>query len=407
MWAILLLGFSSGLPIALTASTLQAWYTVAGVNIFAIGALSLIGQPYVYKFLWAPFLDRFTLPFLSRRRGWILAMQACLIVVFVIMAMLNPTTHPWFLAFLALGAAIFSATQDIAINAYTTDILEASERGLGAAMTTGGYRIAMIASGGLALVIAAQLGWHIMYLLMAGFMALLMFATLAAPETKQSTPPKNLSKAIIEPFVNFFSRKSALIILAFIILYKLTDAFALSLNTTFLLRGVHFTLAEVGAIYKIVGLVAGLVGSFAGGFLMVRWGLFRSLLYFGILQAVSNGMFVLLAVAGHNYLLMVSAIGVESFCSGMGSVACLAFIMGLCDSRFTATQFAFLSAVAAIGRVFVGPFAGLIAEHFGWVQFYLWSIVIALPSLILLYYLRPMIRRQESAILPDKLAELA
>lgn len=406
MLAILLLGFSSGLPIALAVSTLQAWYTVAGINVVAIGALSLIGQPYVYKFLWAPFLDRFTLPFLSRRRGWILIMQFCLMVTLIIMAMLNPTHYPWLLAFAALGVAIFSATQDIAINAYTVDVLLTDERGMGASMTTAGYRVAMIVSGGVALILAAELGWQTMYLLMAFIMMILMIATALAPELKRVEIPQKLSKAIIEPFLNFFTRKNALIILVFVILYKLTDAFALSLNTTFLLRGVHFTLVEVGSIYKIVGLTAGLLGSFAGGFLMLSLRSFRSLLYFGILQGISNGMFVLLALVGHNYMMMVSSIAVESFCSGMGSVAILAFIMSLCDARYTATQFALLSAIAAIGRVFVGPFAGLIAEHFGWTQFYLFSIVLALPSLILLFYLRPIIGQEATASI-DKVVEPA
>lgn len=387
--AVLLLGFSSGLPLPLIASTLQAWYTVAGVNLMTIGLLSFTQQPYIYKPLWAPLMDRFV-PFnLGRRRSWIIAMQFCLALTLVFMAWLNPSTSPWLLAAVALLVAFFSASQDVAIDAYRTDVLTIKERGMGAANTNLGYRCAVIVGGALALVIAAQVGWRATYLLMALIMATEMLVTLWAPRPAQTIlPPVSLREAVVEPFHDFLTRRNAIAILIFIIIYKLSDALALSLNTTFLIRSVGFSLVDVGSITKIVGTVSVLLGGIIGGVLMPRLGLYRSLMYFGFLQMSSNLAYALLAMVGKSYLIMTLATFAEYFCSGLSSVATIVFLTSLCNRRFTATQYALFSAVAALGRVFVGPLAAYMVERLGWGEFYVWTFFIGIPALLLLYWLR-------------------
>lgn len=385
----LLMGFSSGLPLALCSSTLQAWFTVSGISIITIGALTLVQQPYAFKWLWAPFLDRYVPPFLGRRRGWILLMQISLVIALATMAYLNPHVSPGLLGMLGFIVAFLSATQDIGIDAYRTDLLKPEERGMGAAMVTAGYRAAIIISGGGAMMVAAKVGWRITYLSMAAIMALEILITLWSPEPEQvATSPITLLKAVVDPFKEFLARDSAIAILIFIVIYKLTDAFTLSLGTPFLIRGMGFSLLEVGAIYKGVGMAATIIGAFLAGALMPRLGLYRSLLYFGILQGASNLMFMALAIVGKNFSLMVSAIFTESFCSGLGTVALVAFLMSLCDLRYTATQFALLSAVASIGRVFVGPIAGIAVKYIGWAEFYFWATMLAIPGLLLLWWLR-------------------
>lgn len=399
MLSTLLLGFSSGLPLALCSGTLQAWFTVAGINIVAIGALTLVQYPYTFKWLWAPLLDRYVPPFLGRRRGWIMVMQIMLAIVMAIMAFLKPQTHAWWLGILAVVLAFFSSTQDIGIDAYRTDLLKPEERGLGSAMVTSGYRIAMVISGGLALVIAANVGWRVTYLLMAGLMIFGVLITCWSPELdKPVAPPKKLSSAVFEPFKEFLSRDAAIAILLFIILYKISDAMVLALGSTFLIRDVGFSLADVGAIYKMVGIGASVIGAFMGGILMVRLGLFRSLMIFGITQGISNLLYMSLAMTGKNYTLLVAAITCENFFSGMGTVAFVAFLMSLCDYRYTATQFALLSAFSAVGRIFVGPIAGVMVEHIGWVQFYFWSVMSAIPGLLLLWWMRIRLDKSKSNV---------
>lgn len=386
---ILFLAFSSGLPLALTGSTLQAWYTAAGVNLMTIGLLTMVGQPYVYKILWAPLLDRFTpLGFLGRRRSWIMLMQGILAISLVMMAFLNPAKTPGLLAILALMVAFFSATQDIGIDAYRTDILHPDERGLGSSMNTIGYRIAMLVSSAIALILAGEIGWRATYLIMASLMATQMIITFFAPTPLyEQAAPQTLTKAVIEPFKEFLNRQNALWLLIFIIIYKICDAFALSLNTAFLIRGVHFSLVEIGSISKIVGVIAIFLGSVIGGMLYPYLGLYRSLMYFGFLQMISNLAFVILALVGKNYVVMATAIFIENFCGSLGTVAFVVFLMSLCNHRYTATQYALLSAVMALGRVFVGPVAAVMVEHIGWVEFYFWTVLIGLPALILLWWL--------------------
>ena len=386
---VLFLGFASGLPLSLTGGTLQAWMTVEGIDLRTIGIFSLVGLPYTLKFLWAPLMDRFVPPWLGRRRGWIIATQLGLMLGIAAMGLSSPQHAPWALAALAFMVALTSASQDIVFDAYRADVLRPPERGMGAAVSVMGYRIAMLVSGAVALILSAHIGWRTTYLLMAGLMMIGVFATLLGPEPElRVTPPRSLREAVWEPLHEFFSRRAAVLLLLLIVLYKLGDAFAGSLTTAFLIRGMEFTVSEVGTINKGLGLVALIVGALFGGALMVRLGLFRSLLLFGVLQAVSNLSFMALAWVGKSYAMMVGAVALENLAGGMGTAAFVALLMALCNHRFTATQFALLSALASLGRVFVGVPSGYLVESAGWVVFFFITTLVALPGLGLLWGLR-------------------
>lgn len=386
---MLFLGFSSGLPLALTAGTLQAWLTVAGVDIKTIGVFALTGLPYTLKFLWAPLMDRYALPLLGRRRGWMLLTQLGLLASIAAMASLSPSENIGLLGALALLVAFLSASQDIAFDAYRADVLQPAERGFGAAVSVTGYRVAMLASGALALVLSDQIGWRATYIVMGMTMTLGIAATLVSPEPGFSgREPLSLARAIRDPLVEFWSRSGAWSLLALIVLYKLGDAFSASLSSTFLLRGLGFSATDVGVVNKGMGLFALLTGAIVGGAMMVRLGLYRSLFLFGILQAVTNLGFFLLALSEKHYLGMVVAIGLENLAGGMGTAAFVALLMALCDHRYTATQFALLSAVASIGRVLIGPVAGYWVTELGWAMFFFTSLVAAFPGLWLLWQLR-------------------
>ncbi len=390
IFLLLLLGFSSGLPLALTGATLQAWLTVSGVDLTTIGMFALVGQPYTYKFLWAPLMDRFTIPLLGRRRGWLVVTQLGLLATIAWMGTVVPERSPWLLAGLALVVAFLSASQDIVFDAYRTDVLGAEERGAGAAVSVLGYRIAMLVSGGLALILADEwLGWRGTYWLMAALMLVGVAATWAAAEP--SAPPRaphTLEQAVREPLGEYFGRDGAWILLALIVLYKLGDAFAGSLSTAFLIRGPGFSLTEVGVVNKWLGVIATIAGALAGGALMARLRLYRSLVLFGVLQAVTNLGYMLLALAGKSYVLMIAAVAAENLCGGMGTAAFVALLMAMCERRHSATQYALLSALAALGRVYVGPAAGAMAQSLGWPEFFFATFVIALPGVAMLVWQR-------------------
>lgn len=384
---LLALGFASGLPLALTGGTLQAWATVENVSLQEIGFLTLVGSAYTLKFLWAPLVDRFVPPLLGRRRGWMVLTQILLAIGMALMGLLSPANSLGPLALIAVFVAFFSATQDIAFDAYRTDVLRPSERGAGAALSVLGYRLAMLVSGGLALVIADQwLGWGQMYMLMGGLMLLGVLATLWGPEPEcPAQAPVSLVVAVVEPFKEFFSRPQVWMLLLLIVLYKLGDAFAGALSTTFLIRGAGYSPTEVGTVNKLLGLTATILGALAGGSLMVKLGLYRSLMAFGILQAVSNFGFWLIAVGPSSIWLMAFGVGLENLCGGMGTAAFVALLMGLCNHQFSATQFALLSALAAVGRTYLaGPLTPPLVESFGWPAFFAMTVLIALPGLWLL-----------------------
>lgn len=396
--AMLFLGFSSGLPLALTNKTLQAWFTKAGVDIETIGFLTLVAQPYAWKFVWAPLMDRYIPPLLGRRRGWMLVTQVGLVIGIGVMAFMNPTSAPLWLAAMAFMVAFMSASQDISFNAYMVDVLEPKERGMGAALQTWGYRAGMLIAGGGALIIADYYGWQVSYLIMAALMGIGICTTLLSPRPEKEPAPVNLRSAVVEPFREFLTRPAAIAFLFLVVLYKMGDAFGGSLSTTFLLRGVGFTLTDVGGIYKIVGTVATVTGVFYGGALLAKLGLFRSLLIFGVLQSVSMLGFMVLALVGKNYALMIFAIAAENVAWGMGTAAFLALLMALCNHRYAATQFALLTALDAVGRTYVGPAAGFIQTAVGWAGYFLVAMAVAVPGLVLVCVLKRYIEDAESGI---------
>lgn len=397
MAVMVLLGFASGLPLPLTAGTLQAWLTVAGIDIKTIGIFSLVGLPYTLKFLWSPFMDRFVPPWLGRRRGWIVSTQFLLLLGIAAMPLTSPVSMPLVLASIALGVAFFSASQDIVIDAYRTDVLPEHERGIGVAVFIFGYRIAMLVGGALALILSDRIGWQKTYLFMALFMIFGMLGAFVGREPDHHiVPPRTMQEAVWGPLKDFFSRKAAVVIILFIILYKLGDAYAGALSTAFLIRGVNFTPTDVGTINKGMGLIATIVGALFGGTLMVKMGLFRSLWYFGILQMVSNLSFMVLAIIGKSYPAMIVAVAFENLAGGMGSTAFVAFVMALCNKRFSATQFALLSSLAVLGRVVISPTSGYIVTYVGWASFFFFTTLAAVPGLFLVLYLKPEITALDS-----------
>ncbi len=506
---VALLGFASGLPLALTGQALQAWLSTEGVDIATIGFLSLVGLPYTFKFLWAPLMDRFELwPALGRRRGWLVLTQLLLAASLWWLASTPPTGSLQVFALLAVVVAFVSASQDVVIDAYRTDLLRPSQRGLGASLNVLGYRLAMIVSGGVALIWTDPVqgsgwSWPQVYRLMAGLMAgAAVLSALALPRlpalpplaadaagaapgaarndllgfcavvlavalgylaTLQAFTP--LAQALLGRWLaggslapalqgrwidllallmgiaftlplaawaarrarfetllsglrSYFAQPGAALFLLFIVFYKLGDAFAGALMTPFLLKAMAFASAEVGVVNKIIGLWLTLGGALLGGLLMLRLGLWRALMLFGVLQAVSNLGFWWLAVQGKGSLpgLLIPAfdwgfvaltqatpvdggllmvIAFENLSGGMGTAAFLALLMGLTQQRFTATQFAMLSAFASVGRVWVGPLAGVLAESIGWPAFFIVSTVLALPALGLLWLMRASVQRLE------------
>lgn len=392
MAALLFLGFASGLPLFLTSRTLQAWMTVEGVDLASIGAFSLVGVPYSLKFLWSPLIDRYVPPFLGRRRGWLVVTQLGLTLAIAAMSLQNPNQALQLLAVNALLIAFLSASQDIAFDAYRTDVLEEREMGAGAAVAVLGYRIALLVTGSLALILADRIPWSVVYLCMAGLMAISIVFSIWAPEpVLRDRPPASLTEAIKMPFLEFFQRSGlfqGISILVFIVLYKLGDALVNNMSLPFLLE-TGFSQTDIGAIQGGMGLLATIVGVLAGGAVLSQLGINRSLWVFGGLQAISNLTYLILSQIGQNYPFMVAAINIENFCAGLGTAAFVAFLMSLCNQRFSATQFALLSSLMAVSRdILVAP-AGRIVELTGWPTFFLLTLVAALPGLLLLPLFAP------------------
>lgn len=387
--AVLLLGFASGLPLALVGTTLQAWFTETNISVVAIGALSLIGLPYTLKFLWAPLMDHYRFPRIGTRKGWILIAQAGLVLALLLLANLTPTSQAYLMGLVSLGIAFLSASQDISITAYQTDVLHAEERGLGAAYYIFAYRIAMLVSGGLALIVADAAGWKITYEIMALVMLGLMLVTTRLPRCiEMDAGQPSVVATMMAAFRELAQRENVAIVLLFILFYKIGDALALQLMTNFLLHGLGFTLTEVGLAYKLVSIVALILGAFVGGIALTRWKLFNALFVFGLAQSLSTLLFAVLALVGKQFVLMAITVFIENFCSGLSTAALLAFMMSLCNQRYTASQFALLSAVASLGRVFLGPLAGVMVTYLGWSQFFVWSFVFCMPGIYLLILLK-------------------
>ncbi len=384
---VLILGFTSGLPFALTSSTLQAWLSESHINIHLIGALSLLGIPYTLKFLWAPLLDHFGFKSLGKRRGWILITQLGTAFTLFLMAGMQPSTQINLMMTIAFFVVFLSATQDIAIDAYRTDILQPQEMGLGASYFVLSYRIALLVAGGLALIIADQWGWRLTYQFMGCLILFTMIPTWFAPQPKEYVS-QSLEKTFVAGIKDLFQRDKIIILLLFVVLYKFGDALALSLMTNFLINGLGFSLSEIAFAYKFMGIIATILGGFVGGILLLRWDIYRGLLVFGLAQAFSNLMFVVLALTGKVVGIMAFAIFVENFCSGLSTAAFFAYLMSICNHRYTAAQYALLTAIFSLGRVFLGPVAAVIVENFGWIQLFLWAFVMCFPGILMLILLK-------------------
>jgi PAT family beta-lactamase induction signal transducer AmpG len=498
---VVLLGFASGLPLALTGQAMQAWLSMEGLDVATIGFLSLVGLPYTFKFLWAPLMDRFDLPWLGRRRGWLVLTQLMLAGALFLMAGTSPKGATQVFALMAVAVAFISASQDVVIDAYRTDLLPAAERGIGASLNIAGYRGAMILSGGIALIWTdAQQGggwtWPEVYRFMAWLMvATAVLSATVLPRLKVTPAPQSVPRNDLIGFVavvaavalgylltdravvpavraamaplwsgsslpvalqgrwadlvsllagiaitvplaafaarrarfdtllsglaSYFAQRGAVAFLVLIVLYKLGDAFAGSLLTPFLLKAMAYSPAEVGVVNKVLGLWLTIAGALLGGALMLKLGLWRSLLLFGVLQLASNLAFWWLAVGAKGTLgaltipafdwvfvqlsaptpvdgALLVAVTAENLSGGMGTAAFVAFLMSLTNQRFTATQFALLSAFASIGRVWVGPLAGVLAESIGWPTFFIVSTIAAAPALVLLWWLRASVQALEA-----------
>ncbi|MBC8318998.1 MAG: AmpG family muropeptide MFS transporter [Desulfobulbaceae bacterium] len=395
--SILFLGFSSGLPLALTFGTLSLWLAEAGVSKTNIGLFALAGTPYTFKFLWAPLVDRMPLPFLTRRlgrrRSWALVTQVFLMAAIFSLGATDPSSNAYFTALLALMVAFCSATQDIVIDAYRVEILEENQYGAGAAMIVLGYRIGMLVSGAGALYLASFFGWFAAYAFMGCLVMVGMVTVLLNPEPINSSPLQRedglvawIRDAVIAPFSEFMGRKGWLLILLFILLYKFGDALAGVMSNPFYLE-LGFSKIDIANISKAFGLAATIIGGIIGGMLVSRMGIVKSLVVCGLLQMFSNLMFVYLAMKGHNLAVLTATIAIENLSGGMGTAAFVGYLSGLCNVAYTATQYALLSSFMAFGRTLLSSTGGWFADQLSWVSFFLLTTAAAIPGLLLLAWM--------------------
>ena len=383
MAVALVMGFSCGLPLLLTLSVLQAWMKESGVNLTTIGLMSLVGLPYTLKFIWAPLFDRFTLPFLGRRRGWMLISQLSLMAALTGLGFSDPVARPEILALAALAVAFFSASQDIVVDAYRREDLSDRELGLGSSLYINGYRIGMLLASGGGLILADHLPFSMVYLIMALCLLPGVITTVLTPEPLVDAFPMTLKAAVVEPLVEYFNRSGAWWILAFILLYKIGDTMAAAMTTPFYLD-IGFSKSEIGAVVKLFGFWATIGGSILGGLAMLRMGIYHSLWVFGILQAASTAGFTLLALIGPSLTALSAVIAFENLSSGMGTAAYAAYMASITDKRFTATQYALLTSLMGIPRVLAAAPTGYLATQMGWPAFFLFCTLVALPGLLLL-----------------------
>ncbi|MEX1107686.1 MAG: AmpG family muropeptide MFS transporter, partial [Dongiaceae bacterium] len=399
MLVILLMGFSSGLPLLLTLSTLSYWLEKVGVDLTTIGLFALVGVPYSFKFVWAPLIDQGRIPLLTRwlgrRRSWAMVSQAGLIGAILFMGSTDPATDPWWTAFAALLVAFFSASQDIAIDAYRIEILDEHEQGAGAATTQIGYRIGLIVAGAGAIAASDYIGWPAIFVGLAALTAIGMIAVLIAREPKAPESWERIAKAplaaqlklsVVDPFVEFLTRKGALVILAFVLLYKFGDAIGGTMAYPFYIQ-MGFTGTEIAAISKVLGVIMTLLGVAAGGLMVARYGIFRTLIVGGVLQAVTNLLYAWLAGRGHDITALTITIGADNFAGGIGSAAFVAYLSSLCNVAFTGTQYALLSSFMATGRTMLSSGSGWLAETLGWAPFFLATMFLAVPGLLLIWWL--------------------
>jgi len=385
-------GFTSGLPLYLLIQLVPAWLRAAGVGLAEIGFFALIGFPYTWKFLWSPVMDRFTLPFLGHRRGWMLVTQVALLVSISVMGFIKPDLSIWTVAYLAAAVAFFSASQDVVLDAYRRELLPDVELGLGNAVHVQTYRLAGLVPGSLALILSDHLPWHMVFIVVALFMFVGIILTLVIDEAiSEPTPPKTMAEAIVEPFREFIGRKgvqSAALILLFLFLYKLGDSMATALQTPFFID-MGFSRTEIGSVAKLAALVASIFGGLFGGIVMIRLGINRALWIFGVIQVVSILGFALLSVVGTNLWMLGVANAFEYLGVGLGTAAFVAFIARTTNPAFAATQFALFTALTAVPRTLANAVTGVIVEQVGWTSFFLLCTVLAIPGMLLLFKVAP------------------
>lgn len=390
MAVLFLLGFSGGLPLLLTGQTLQAWMTAIGLDLGSIADLSAIGLAYTFKFAWAPLLDRYRLPFLGRRRGWCLALQLGLGVAIAVMGAIDPRTHPIELAALAVVVAVLSASQDVVIDAYKADVLAPHERAAGSAAYVLGYRLALLVTGTLALVMADHMPWRTIYMVMAVTMVIGVVATLIADEPLQrATPPRTLATAVVLPFTELWQRLGArgfALLIGFAALYRFGDYFVQALLITFLRDGAGFDFTTIGLVNKGVGFVGMAVGGVLAGSLVARLGVRRTLVAFGVLAAITNLLYSWLALTGHDLTVFCIAVAVDNVSYAFGTTAFLAVLMGACSPAVSATQFALLTSLSSVGQRLFGPLADDVVRWVDWPGFFAATAAMALPGLVLAWW---------------------
>jgi len=389
MLVTLLMGFACGLPLLLTITVLQAWMKEQGVDLTVIGMISLVGLPYTLKFLWAPVMDRFTLPFLGRRRGWLLVAQAALMVSISGLGFTDPGKNPWMMAVAAFLVTFFSASQDIVVDAYRREDLPDKELGLGSSLYVNGYRVGMLLASGGGLIMADHMPFFMVYQIMAACLLPGVVTTLLAPEPKINVgTPETMREAVFDPLIEYFSRRGALWILAFILFYKIGDTMASAMTLPFYLD-IGFSKTQIGAVVKLFGFWATVAGTLIGGVIMLQLEINRSLWVFGFLQAASTAGFAVLARVGNSLPLLSTVIAFENLSSGMGTAAFIAFMASLTHKKFTATQYALLTSLMGIPRVMASAPTGFFAKNMGWESFFIACTLIAAPGMLLLFKFAP------------------
>jgi PAT family beta-lactamase induction signal transducer AmpG len=390
-------GFASGLPLYILIQLVPGWLRTEGVGLAEIGFFTLVGMPYTWKFLWSPIMDRYTLPFLGRRRGWMLTTQVALIASIATMGLFDPKLTIWTVAYLAAAVAFFSASQDIVLDAYRRELLPDHELGLGNSIHVQAYRLSGLVPGALALILADHLPWHTVFYIVAAFMLVGVAMTLSIDEPNRDPgAPKTIREAVVEPFREFVAREGftpALLVLAFLFFYKLGDNMATALQTPFFID-VGFTLTQIGSIAKSASLTAAIVGGLVGGLIMVKVSINRALWLFGVVQIASILGFALLSEIGANPWMLALAVAFEYLGVGLGTAALTAFIARSTNKAFAATQFALFTALAATPRTLANAVTGVIVENIGWTNFFLLCTALAVPGMLLLFKVAPWSERR-------------
>ncbi len=404
--AILFLGFSSGLPLALTGTTLALWLREEGISLTSIGLFASVATPYALKFLWAPLIDKLPLPVLTRslgrRRGWMILTQLCLMASIIGLGLTNPQENAFFTALMALAVAFSSASQDIVIDAYRVEICDEKSMAAGAAAIVFGYRIGMLVSGAGALYLATSVSWSLTYLVMAGLILIGMATILMSrePDTSQATKTSTtsapqdrlasyaawLKDAVVNPLLEFMTRPGWIPVLLFVMFYKFGDSLAGVMSTPFF-YDLGFTKIEIANVSKVYGTIATFGGLALGGWLMAATGLYKTLWICGFLQLFSNLMFAVQALAGNDITVLSLTVGIENLAGGMGTAAFVAYLSSLCNISYTATQYALLSSFMATARIWFSSPGGWLAENIGYMNFFLGTTLAAVPGLLLLWWL--------------------